>query len=198
MAVLQTPSAHLSPPLSSLPVSRVVSPCHWLRPSARRATLSMPFSCTTKSLLSCQPFAPVVPFSRFSRALQSLQSCYPCHWLMRIVRNEHPHRTVRTSVSSETRVRIGRRAWLSSALLSMGAFLLQFVCKYPIFCAIDDNFCNYSDTPYFRTPVKEFLPFFFIFQEIPVIAHFPEIIIIVHLLIISHSSNFPFMIVIFY
>ena len=99
---------------------------------------------------------------------------------------------------SETRVRIGRRAWLSSALLSMSAFLLQFVCKYPIFCAIDDNFCNYSDTPYFRTPVKEFLPFFFIFQEIPVIAHFPEIIIIVHLLIISHSSNFPFMIVIFY
>ena len=84
------------------------------------------------------------------------------------------------------------------SVASKSAFLLQFVCKYPIFCAIDDNFCNYSDTPYFRTPVKEFLPFFFIFQEIPVIAHFSEIIIIVHLLIISHSSNFPFMIVIFY
>ena len=150
------------------------------------------------ALQSCHQVTSVVPTIRFSRALQSLQSCYPCYWLMRIVRNEHPHRTVRTSVSSETRVRIGRRAWLSSALLPMSAFLLQFVCKYPIFCAVNDYFCNYADTPYFRTPVKEFLPFFFIFQEIPVIAHFPEIIIIVHLLIISHSSNFPFMIVIFY
>lgn len=160
MAVLQIPSAHLSPPLSSLPVSRVVPPCHWLRPSARRVTLSMPSSRATQSLQSCYPVASVVSFSRSSRALQSLQSCYPCHWLMRIVRNEHPHRTVRTSVSSETRVRIGRRAWLSSALLPMSAFLLQFVCKYPIFCAVNDYFCNYSDTPYFRTPVKEFLPFF--------------------------------------